>query len=194
MLGLTQRLRGRAQPSGRWRRGQRPALVLRVTAPFVERRFAVAFLGPEFRQRPVVRRQHLGQRGLLAQVEAPTKLKPMGTWAAKRAAPGGPLAHPCAEQKKRPTVVGLFGINPGGDLLSHGEAPHYHRRCTVSLLSSAWIQVVPVLYCRQENWCSGACALRTPELEFGDDRIGITGTRCQRPKCLGVIWSSRTVN
>ena len=40
---------------------------------------------------------------------------------------------------------------PGGVLLSHGEAPHYHRRCCVSLLSSAWVQVVPQLYGRQEN-------------------------------------------
>lgn len=35
------------------------------------------------------------------------------------------------------------------DLLSHGETPHYHRRCTVSLLSSERDQVVPVLYGRQ---------------------------------------------
>ena len=41
---------------------------------------------------------------------------------------------------------------PGDDLLSHGETPHYHRRCTVSLLSSGWIQVVPMLYGRQANW------------------------------------------
>ena len=38
---------------------------------------------------------------------------------------------------------------PGDDLLSHGEAPHYHRRCAVSLLSSGWDQVVPTLYGRQ---------------------------------------------
>ena len=41
---------------------------------------------------------------------------------------------------------------PGDDLLSHGEAPHYHRRCVVSLLSSRWGQVVPTLYVRQANW------------------------------------------
>ena len=35
------------------------------------------------------------------------------------------------------------------DLLSHGETPHYHRRCIVSLLSSGWDQVVPTLYGRQ---------------------------------------------
>ncbi len=29
------------------------------------------------------------------------------------------------------------------------ELPHYHRRNCVSLLSSAWIQVVPQCYCRQ---------------------------------------------
>ncbi len=27
------------------------------------------------------------------------------------------------------------------DLLSHGEAPHYHRRSCISLLSSEWDQV-----------------------------------------------------
>ena len=35
------------------------------------------------------------------------------------------------------------------DLLSHGETPHYHRRCVVSLLSSGRDQVVPTLYGRQ---------------------------------------------
>ena len=38
---------------------------------------------------------------------------------------------------------------PGDDLLSHGETPHYHRRCIVSLLSSGWDQVVPTRYGRQ---------------------------------------------
>ena len=38
---------------------------------------------------------------------------------------------------------------PGSDLLSHGEAPHYHRRWTFSLLSSEWDQVVPARYGRQ---------------------------------------------
>ena len=36
-------------------------------------------------------------------------------------------------------------------LLSHGISPHYHRRETFSLLSSRWIQVVPVCYCRRAN-------------------------------------------
>ena len=40
----------------------------------------------------------------------------------------------------------------GDDLLSHGETPHYHRRYIVSLLSSGWDQVVPMLYGRQANW------------------------------------------
>ena len=39
------------------------------------------------------------------------------------------------------------------DLLSHGETPHYHRRCIVSLLSSGWDQVVPMLYGRQAIRC-----------------------------------------
>jgi hypothetical protein len=41
-------------------------------------------------------------------------------------------------------------FNLDDDLLSHGETPHYHRRCIVSLLSSGWDQVVPMLYGRQE--------------------------------------------
>lgn len=40
---------------------------------------------------------------------------------------------------------------PGSVLLSHGETPHYHRRYGVSLLSSAWVQVVPPCYGRQAN-------------------------------------------
>ncbi len=40
---------------------------------------------------------------------------------------------------------------PGSSLLSHGEAPHYHRRYGVSLLSSAWGQVGPPRYRRQAN-------------------------------------------
>jgi hypothetical protein len=45
---------------------------------------------------------------------------------------------------------GVLEFNLDDDLLSHGETPHYHRRCTVSLLSSGWDQVVPTLYGRQE--------------------------------------------
>ena len=42
-------------------------------------------------------------------------------------------------------------IRLGGDLLSHGDAPHYHRHYSVSLLSSVWCQVVPPHYRRQDN-------------------------------------------
>src|SRR3954470_6063677 len=45
---------------------------------------------------------------------------------------------------------GVLEFNLDDDLLSHGETPHYHRRCIVSLLSSRWDQVVPTLYGRQE--------------------------------------------
>ena len=38
---------------------------------------------------------------------------------------------------------------PDNDLLSHGQMPHYHRRWTVSLLSSEWIQVVHVRHDHQ---------------------------------------------
>ena len=38
---------------------------------------------------------------------------------------------------------------PGGDLLSRGETPNYHRRWTFSLPSSEWNRVGPVRYCHQ---------------------------------------------
>lgn len=41
-------------------------------------------------------------------------------------------------------------FRPGGDLLSHGETPHYHRHYGVSLLSSAWGQVGPPHYRRRD--------------------------------------------
>ncbi len=41
----------------------------------------------------------------------------------------------------------------GDALLSHGEAPHYHRRYYVSLLSSEWDQVVPQHYGHQAKFC-----------------------------------------
>ncbi len=44
----------------------------------------------------------------------------------------------------------LLYLMPGDSLLSHGETPHYHRRYDVSLLSSAWGQVGPPRYCRQQ--------------------------------------------
>ena len=59
-------------------------------------------------------------------------------------------------------------LKPGNDLLSHGETPHYHRRCIVSLLSSGWGQVVPMLYGRQANWLARSwvfCARCTARLQ-----------------------------
>ncbi len=56
-------------------------------------------------------------------------------------------------QKQNPYLrqqIGVSEFNLDDDLLSHGETPHYHRRCIVSLLSSGWDQVVPMLYGRQE--------------------------------------------
>src|SRR5690625_8007529 len=57
------------------------------------------------------------------------------------------IKKPC----KTLVLQGLFLV-PGDVLLSHGEAPHYHRRRHVSLLSSVRDQVVPCLYGRQANW------------------------------------------
>ena len=73
----------------------------------------------------------------------------------------------CSERESRnpknknpgPTDRGFCFLEPGDDLLSHGETPHYHRRCIVSLLSSGWSQVVPMLYGRQANWLGTAVGL-----------------------------------
>ena len=57
---------------------------------------------------------------------------------------------------------------PGGVLLSHGEAPHYHRRKTFSLLSSGWDQVVPVRYGYQANRSNSFAVIPIcPELDSG---------------------------
>ena len=47
--------------------------------------------------------------------------------------------------------VSFFNLKPGSDLLSHGESPHYHRHYNISLLSSAWIQVV-LLHSRRQDY------------------------------------------
>lgn len=64
----------------------------------------------------------------------------------------GTGGHFSSAQNKTPTAfaIGVSEFNLDDDLLSHGETPHYHRRCIVSLLSSGWDQVVPMLYGRQE--------------------------------------------
>ena len=47
--------------------------------------------------------------------------------------------------------VSFFNLKPGSDLLSHGESPHYHRHYNISLLSSAWSQVV-LLHSRRQDY------------------------------------------
>ena len=67
---------------------------------------------------------------------------------------GRTLPPEARNTKKRPLqqkAIGVSELKPGSVLLSHGEAPHYHRRYVFSLLSSEWIQVVPTRYCRQAN-------------------------------------------
>src|SRR5690554_4292067 len=61
------------------------------------------------------------------------------------------IRHKQKTLRKNPDLFPDRGFNLmlDDDLLSHGEAPHYHRRCIVSLLSSEWDQVVPMLYGRQ---------------------------------------------
>ena len=60
-----------------------------------------------------------------------------------------------SEYKKSPVpilVQGFRVLMPGNDLLSHGETPHYHRRNSISLLSSGWDQVGLERYGCQANW------------------------------------------
>ena len=75
-----------------------------------------------------------------------------------------PCGHCQNHKEKIPDpLLGIedFCLKPGSDLLSHGETPHYHRRCSVSLLSSRWDQVVPELYSRQANWLALANSVRS---------------------------------
>ena len=57
-----------------------------------------------------------------------------------------------AQKQKTPDAFtsGVY-IQLGGDLLSHGNIPHYHRHYGVSLLSSGWVQVGPPHYRRQNS-------------------------------------------
>ena len=114
-----------------------------------------------------------------------------------------PKQNPCLRKQ-----TGVLEFNLDDDLLSHGETPHYHRRCIVSLLSSGWDQVVPMLYGRQEirvlsrgQLASlqqigyviefGVCKRRT----FGSFRLHTPQSGLSRvANCLGVIWSSLTGN
>ena len=70
----------------------------------------------------------------------------------RRTSVEGQGGHFSSAQNKTPTAfaIGVSEFNLDDDLLSHGETPNYHRRCIVSLLSSGWDQVVPMLYGRQE--------------------------------------------
>ena len=77
-----------------------------------------------------------------------TTLPGVGTMRVRRTQPAN------EPDKQNPRCLGHRGFlcwALDDDLLSHGETPHYHRRCAVSLLSSGWSQVVPALYGRQAN-------------------------------------------
>ena len=59
--------------------------------------------------------------------------------------------------------------------------PHYHRRYSVSLLCSAWVQVVPLRYRRQANSLIWISLIRS-------------AYRNKRQNFLGVVWLSLTGN
>ena len=107
--------------------------------------------------------------------------------------------------------AGVCCLALDGDLLSHGETPHYHRRCIVSLLSSEWDQVVPMLYVRQAiRLGSGGVLPSVPEFGHVQSQFDVWGVALRfnefssfvcllliglfTPNCLGVIWSSLTGN
>ena len=69
---------------------------------------------------------------------------------APRAWHGGRLCAFSRTNERSPrTGYEGFSIGPGGDLLSHGQVPHYHRRKAVSRSCSGWEGVVPARYGRQ---------------------------------------------
>ena len=92
---------------------------------------------------------------------------------------------------------------PGDVLLSHGEAPHYHRRYFVSLLSSARNQVGPKRYGRQANLVSFCLQLfkKAKSKKFGklflfkksrSYTFNVLFESIKNP--LGVVWLSLTGN
>jgi hypothetical protein len=114
-------------------------------------------------------------------------------------------------QNKTPTAfaIGVSEFNLDDDLLSHGETPHYHRRCIVSLLSSGWDQVVPMLYGRQEIRVPNRGQLAPLQqngyviasvfCEYLELSVRFVFTHrnlasFEFTNCLGVIWSSLTGN
>ena len=120
---------------------------------------------------------------------------------------GGEICGPETTKPLSAMQTGVSEFNLDDDLLSHGETPHYHRRCIVSLLSSGWDQVVPMLYGRQEIrvlsrdqmaslqqigyvTAFGVCEHRT----FGSFRLHTPQSGLFDANCLGVIWSSLTGN
>lgn len=123
-----------------------------------------------------------------------------------------PITALSCAQKQNPylhTQIGVSEFNLDDDLLSHGETPHYHRRCIVSLLSSGWDQVVPMLYGRQEirvpNRLStlqqiGYAIVCVFVRTFGSLRLHTPQSGAfslfssKHANCLGVIWSSLTGN
>ena len=98
-------------------------------------------------------------------------------------------------------------MKPGDVLLSHGEAPHYHRRYCVSLLSSAWNQVGPQRYGRQAKFYAGAdTQTRTGDLILTKDalyhlsyisiillKIFISNKVFKAWRCPTLTWGSPTL-
>ena len=83
--------------------------------------------------------------------------------------------------KKTPgsNAVGGFGIKSLTMTYSHMGEPHYHRRWSVSRLSSGWDQVVPDRYGRQAK-----------RMITGKDEIKRDGDFLERGVCLALALSA----
>ncbi len=78
------------------------------------------------------------------------------------------IENPGIKKPRYLSIPGFQVLMPGNDLLSHGETPHYHRRSSISLLSSEWDQVGLERYGCQANWLG---------LYFGDSLLISTATK-----------------
>ena len=68
--------------------------------------------------------------------------------------------------------------------------PHYHRRYSVSLLSSAWGQVVPLRYCRQAKSSIQKADVNNDFASF----FVLNLLQALQKHFLGVVWLSLTGN
>ena len=96
--------------------------------------------------------------------------------------PTSPLPRVCSTELSH---ISKWGSD--NDLLSHEETSHYHRRNCVSLLSSAWDQVVPQCYYYQKkSYIYSIINIKTPAvgLGFWIGRLAMTYFHMRRPHTI----------